>query len=320
MKATTDTRTFTAEEQADLRKRCRQIMEVEGKTQKALATESGVKYGTFTGWLADTYQGNNDWVAGDVAIWLESREANKRARMQVPTAPAYVETKSAETFVGLLRYAQVMPDIAVIAGGAGIGKTTVAQHYRETNPNVVMVSIDPSTRSNYTMLGELIEEMGLPEKVQTKYFRAIGRKLQGAQALIIVDEAQHLDVAALEQLRAFHDKFGIGVALVGNESVYSRIEGGKRSAQFAQLFSRIGFRVTQAQPAGPDICALLAAWGVTDREELHFCKAIASKPGALRVMTKTLQVASLQAAGAEEERGIKHIKAAYTQLTQSGGA
>lgn len=177
------------------------------------------------------------------------------------------------------------------------------------------VALDPLQRRLAGL--PFAEEIGLTEKVQTRFFRAIGRKLQSSQALIIVDEAQHLDTKALEQLRAFHDIFGLGIALIGNEKVYARLEGGKREAEFAQLFSRVGFRITQAKPKPGDICSLLAAWGITDKEELRFCKAIAGKPGALRVLTKTLQVASVQAAGAGQDRALAHIKSAYEQLEKS---
>jgi hypothetical protein len=36
----------------------------------------------------------------------------------------------------------------------------------------------------------------------------------------------------------FLDQAGIGIALLGNETVYARLEGGTRAAQYAQLFIR----------------------------------------------------------------------------------
>lgn len=319
MNAQKESSTYTDAEQADLRGRCREIMEVEGKSQADLARESGIAYGTFTGWLGGSYQGNRDRVAGQVAIWLESRQENQRAAVRVPRAPEYVATPSAAAFTDVLRYAQIMPDISVICGGAGIGKTTAARRYAAENPHVHIVTVHPSASSVYPFLGLVSESLGIEEKVQTRYFGAIGRKLQDRQALLIVDEAQHLGASSLEQLRSLHDIHGVGIALLGNETVYARLEGGKREASFAQLFSRVGFKATQKSPRAEDICALLKAWEVTDSNELKYLKAIASKPGALRVLTKTLQLASVHAAGAGEARGLKHIKAAYQQLDNSAG-
>lgn len=307
--------TFTATEQAAIREKVRAILADEDLSQTEAARESGIAYGTFTGWLAGTYQGNNDRIAGDVQIWLSARADKAHAARKVPKAPEFQATPSAQAFIETLRYAQVMPDIAVIAGGAGIGKTVALQHYAASNPNVWAATMEPCSASLYTMLSELAEVMNVAEKVQTKLSRAIGRRVEGAGGLIVVDEAQHLDARALEQLRALHDRYGVGVALVGNETVYARLEGEGRKASFAQLFSRIGMRITQSKPRAADMCALIAAWGVTGAEEIRLLKAIARKPGALRVMTKCLRLASMIAAGAEEPLGVKHIKAAWERLS-----
>lgn len=67
-----------------------------------------------------------------------------------------------------------------------------------------------------------------------KRSRATSSRLKGTQGLLIVDEAQHLSAGAIDQLRAVHDRAEVGLALLGNEEVWSRIDGGGRKAQ-AQL-------------------------------------------------------------------------------------
>lgn len=317
MSETTKDKTFTDEEQADLRAEVRKIMETEGLNQADIARQSGVAYGTFTAWMGTKYAGNTSRVAAEVVIWLNSRAEKRRSLNRMPKAPDFQMTPSAERFYAILQYAQTAPDFAVIAGGPGVGKTTVCEHYRDNNPNVFMATLEPCSGTVYPMLGELAEVMSIGEKVQTKLSRAIGRKVQGTGALIIIDEAQHADSRALDQLRALHDRYGVGILLSGNETVYARLEGEGRKASFAQLFSRIGMRITQSTPKPTDMCALIKAWDVTDGEEVRLLKAIARKPGALRAMTKTLKLASMLAVGAGEARGIKHIKQAYAQLNPS---
>lgn len=314
--------TFSHEDMEQMRESVRSIMEAEGKNQADIARETGVKYGTFTGWLAGTYQGNNDRVAGEVQIWLSAREDKKRHSARVPRVPGFQRTESAESFLDCLSFAQIMPEISVIAGGAGIGKTSAITYYGQHNPNVWIATMDPSTASIHAMLSELCDVMDIPEKSPTKLARAISRKVEGSGGLIIVDEAQHLDAKALDQLRSIYDRANgsVGIALVGNESVYSRLDGQGRKASFAQLFSRIGVRITQSKPKPNDMCLLIKAWGVDNEEEIKLLKAIGRKPGALRQMTKTIQLASMLAAGAEEERTIKHIKAAWERLSASSQA
>ena len=62
---------------------------------------------------------------------------------------------------------------------------------------------------------------------------------------------------------------------------------------------------------------LIDAWKVTDSDEVKLLTAIALKPGALRRMTKCLQLASMLAAGAGEARSIKHIEAAWDRISHS---
>lgn len=266
MSTKTEESTFTEDETAETRERVRQIMEAEGLNQKVIAREADIAYGTFTGWLAGTYQGNNDKFTGAMQIWLSSREENKRTALTIPQAPVFVETPSARAFIETLRFAQIMPEIAVISGAAGIGKTTAAHRYQANNPNVWVATMDPTTSKVNGMLMELCDVMDVLENAPAKLARAIGRKISGTGGLIIVDEAQFLEIRSLDQLRSLYDRHNVGIALMGNEDVYSRLTGEGKRSTFAQLFSRIGMRITQPKPKAADMCRLIEAWGVTDSE------------------------------------------------------
>ena len=312
--------TFTEEDMDDIREAVRQVMTAEGLAQSDVARESGVKYGTFTNWLAKKYAGNNDRITGEVQIWLLSREENKRAALTIPQAPVFVATPSAAAFIETLRFAQIMPEITVISGAAGIGKTTAAHRYQADNPNVWVATMDPTTAKVNGMLLEICDVMNVLERAPAKLARAIGRKIEGTGGLLIVDEAQFLEVKALDQLRSFYDRHGVGIALMGNEDVYSRLTGEGKRSTFAQLFSRIGMRISQSRPKPADMCRLIEAWSVTDKEEIRLLKTIAGKPGALRSMTKVLQLASMLANGAGEPRTAAHIKAAYSRISTNAAA
>ena len=301
---------WTPEEQDQLRAQVREIMQAEGLKQTQVAQEVGLAYGTFTPWLAGNYAGSTEDKAIAVAKWVDARAEKKRVAQQLPAAPAFQETPSAARMLRLMRYCHFAPDIGVVAGGAGIGKTTTAREYQRRAPNVFIVTGEPVMSSPANFLVEVSAELGLPEVTPQKMARAITRKLRGSGALLIVDEAQHLTTTTLNQARAIHDASDCGLVFLGNETVYSRMGDGR--AEFAQLFSRVGSKVTQPRPKPEDVDALLAAWGLDIDKKLP--RAIAQKPGALRGLTKTLRIAHVLAAGKAETVTTEHLRAAWDQI------
>ena len=118
------------------------------------------------------------------------------------------------------------------------------------------------------------------------FFRARERgALRGVKkiALLVIDEAQHLRLPALEELRTLSDPDivtgvpGNGVCLIGNTEVYSRMMG-RQQAQFAQLFSRIKMNrnYTTQKVKKEDIRALFPRLADEKRDkELDFLFGIA---------------------------------------------
>jgi len=313
--AKSPTESISAEEIEAIRSEVRQIVESEGIKLTVIADEAGIAYGTFTPWLGGNYKGDNATFALKVRRWLETRQARGRTQAVLPTAPKFVMTATASKILDVLGYAQTAPDFAVVVGGAGIGKTTAIEAYAERASNVFVVTAEPCLASPNNMLSALADVIAVPEKRSVYLSRAICGRLRGAAALIVIDEGQHLSSQALDQLRTIHDKAGVGIVIAGNESVYSRLQGNERNAQFAQLYSRVGMRMTQAKSRARDICALIEAWGIQGEREIALLKLIAAKSGALRSMTKVIRLAHMIAAGDGEDMRERHIRLAWQQLS-----
>jgi DNA transposition AAA+ family ATPase len=67
------------------------------------------------------------------------------------------------------------------------------------------------------------------------------RRLETGHFLIIIDEANHLDIEAMELLRYVYDRGRLGVVLIGTLRLYEIFTNGSRPAsELEQLWSRVG--------------------------------------------------------------------------------
>lgn len=285
-----------------------------GRPMTLVATEAGVAYGTFTSWMGGTYAGNTSRIAAAAQRWIDGQATKSQARASMPKAPGFVETPTARAFLSVLEFAQYTPALVMVAGDAGVGKTTALRRHQATSPNVFILTGEPCFSTPRMLLDCLKDVLGLTEKYSSQTVsRAIVRRLQGTGGLVIVDEAQHLSSQSLDQMRTIFDLAEVGVALVGNQTVYSRIEGHARQAQFAQLFSRVGMRISRGKPQPADISKLIDAWGIEGADERRLLTDIARQPGALRGMTMTLRLAHMLAAGGAVDA--ETIKRAWQQIS-----
>jgi DNA transposition AAA+ family ATPase len=301
MNQTTTETPIAADAQEPIRAAVRAAMEADKLSLTDVARLSGVPYSTVHAWLDGKYSGNNQRQAEKMQRWLDSKTVRARTRDLLRPAPSFIMTQTAQDLFGVMEYAQHLPDLAVATGGAGVGKTSAAHAYRAQASNVWLLTAEPCLTSPRSLLDALANLLGIGERYSAQSIsRAIVTKLYGSGGLVIIDEAQHLPSCALDQLRTIHDKAEIGVALLGNEAIYARLNGGTRSAEFAQLYSRVGVQVKRPAPLMADIRALLEAWGIAGATERKLLTTIAKKPGALRGLTKCLRLAHMMA-GADGE-------------------
>lgn len=319
-----DMREKVTEEARDMRRNMllsavREELDAFGVSPSRLARESGLSVARVSQWLKGSYGGADLPVMEKaLASWLSAAREGREmaARGYIPTVPAWLNTPTASKILLALKYAHKLADIAVIYGGAGLGKTMTAQRYGEDVPDVWIATMTPSISGVSACLERVGQAVGLAS-IPTGGARAeqaIVNRIKGTGGLLIVDEAQHLPVACLDALRSLYDASGVGLAIMGNESVYTQLTGGSRRAHFAQLFSRIGRRERLTRPSAGDIDVLLDAWGVKEAKARALCREIGSKAGALRGLTKVLRMARLMMGEGETELSAGAMEAAWAEL------
>ena len=158
----------------------------------------------------------------------------------------YITSQHARAIANV-RFALLRHDsFVVITGEIGTGKTTVLNAVlQELGPQYVTARLVHTTLTDIELLQSLLSEFGIPnyssKKVQLlDEIRAffLEQHLAGRHVVIIVDEAQHLNSAALEELRLLscidtHDRRIVSIVLTGQPSLDEVVDD-KSLAQLRQ--------------------------------------------------------------------------------------
>lgn len=276
-----------------------------------------IKQGTISVWATGKYQGKQEPLAEAVFRFRQTLAEMAALRAEGPEIPGYFPTETSRQLIRLLQYAQ-RGRVTVGALGPGTSKSTAAEHYQACNSNVFYVVVFPSTSGLFGMLKAVLRAMGVanasgsPEVLSNMVMDRV-RHLQ--TPLIVFDEAQHLTVRAIEEIRGWYDVTKVGIALLGNKRLLQKLEGGNREDSFAQIYSRVSLRLDRNVPLSADIDALVDAWGIRDPGVIAEVHQIAKLPGGLRNATWTLELATMLAAGGKEALAAGHVQDAWAQLS-----
>lgn len=220
-----------------------------GISQNKASTMIGISQTALSQYRHNQYGGNVPDVEQKLAEFLRTRAAVEHAEEKsAPYKPNgdYVPTSISENVYKAIQYCQLERGMMVLHGDAGIGKTKGAMRFVAENPsNAIYLSATPISGTLGNTLKLLARALRVPEtRNKLDLMLSIRARLHGTDKIIIIDEAQHLKLNTLEELRNLSDPDdatgdkGTGICLIGNTEVYSRMLG-KQEAQFAQQFSRV---------------------------------------------------------------------------------
>ncbi len=227
-------------------------MEKEKLSQAKVAPMIGISATALSQWRNFKYErGNVEEVESKIEEFLrlerekELAEIEKRNN-QYRTLQGYIPTSISEDVYKLIQFCHFEKGMVVAHGDAGIGKTKGAEKYFKENPSsTIYIQATPSSGTLANILKLLARALKINERLnKLDLILSIREKLEGSNKVIIIDEAQHLKLGALEEIRTLSDPnditgtLGTGIVLIGNTEVYSKMLG-KQEARFAQIFSRI---------------------------------------------------------------------------------
>ncbi len=270
-----------------------------GLSWSVLADLTGIAAGTISPFGGGSYAGRGEPIAKKIFRYRQMLDSQQRRTDGLLTDAGWFETPTSRRIRGLLVIAQ-MGRITVGATGPGTGKTVTMRDYANKASNVWIATMKPTTKTLNAMIGEVLKAVGgTPKGGWTRQLSAqVADNIAGRRGLLVIDEANHLDLEAIEEIRAWHDATEVGICLLGNEELMMRIRGGPRRDAFARLNSRIAASHLQNLPVEGDVAAFCDAWKVDDGDMRRLLTRVALTPGAggLRECRQIVESASMIAA------------------------
>ena len=208
-------------------------------SQVALAKKLSISESAISQYLAGKYP-NPETIEMKFTDLFEKEELRQTVT-NVEDIP-FAMTTIAEQVMKTLEYARIKRNISVIYGDAGVGKTRSLEEWSKGKTDIVRLTAAPALGNPKSFFKYLARELKTVRggNIDDLYLDICDR-LTGSDKVIVIDEAQHLTLKTLENLRGIQETANIALVLIGNETIYTKMVG-RQQAEFAQLFSRIGWR------------------------------------------------------------------------------
>ncbi|AAP77349.1 MULTISPECIES: AAA family ATPase [Helicobacter] len=222
----------------DLNQVCEELeifLKVQNISQAALGRAIGVSSASISTFRKGEYKGNNKELGRKIKLYLDNYAKKKSKDIK---EVAIFESKDKQMADFVINEAVRDKEIAIIVGCAGSGKSTIAKDYSRLHPNAILIEATLHSTAR-VILDELCERThisggrNLHEKVLL-----IAKELKRRDVVIFIDEAEHLSVRALEDLRRIWDFSSCPLILFGTEILLKNLIG--KNGELRQLYSRIG--------------------------------------------------------------------------------
>lgn len=203
----------------------------------ALARSLGISPAAISTFKAGSYKGNNESIAIKIKSYLNSLKSKKDEKIDLKSNKEIYKNIDFKMSVFAINEAINDREIALIYGEAGSGKSTILREFVRENPNAILIEATPHTTAR-SLIENICEELRINANFIEAKLRAISKHLASCDRVLLVDEAEHLPLKALESLRRIHDFSSAPLVLVGTEILLRNLLG--KNKELRQLYSRIG--------------------------------------------------------------------------------
>lgn len=257
------------------------------------------------------------------------RKARDTIKDQVGN-PDFIMSSLAKRLFVIFDRARALQTVAICWGSMGIGKTAVAEEYRDRNNHGRTIYLRCGAGMAF---GQFTNHIARALNVTTKNTghheirEKIFRVLSAGQRLLIVDELHQIflttrtdtAVKIAEFLRECYDRSKCGLVLIGTEVLKQEVFHGPHKEALRQLVDRGTLQVAlPAKPTRQDIAAFLGHYGLTepgpqDEDARKILQDIIAHSG-LRKLTLHLRDGAAAAAKAGEDYQWSHFVRAFNAI------
>ena len=292
----------------EIQVRIKNLIECDGFTQKQIADKIDVSQPTLSLYLKNEY-------AGDIARLeeqlLKLLEDNKAEKVYKKVKLDFVKTTVSAKLFNIAQICQFNGEIALCTGSSGLGKTTSINQYAKEHSGVIIIDPDEGigVRSLlYYFCKPLRIEQGINES-NVAFCEKVVKKLKNSNKLIIVDEAENLDISCFRVLRKIHDrcKATCGLLFVGTETLANKLS--KLGGEYDYLFTRFGYIDSLDNLTQADVKAFVTQIFPNCSDELVNEFNIIARCNA-RILFNLLKRTADMAASSKEPLNKKMIRAA----------
>ena len=212
------------------------FLEKSGVSMSALARAIGVSAGAISQFRKGEYRGDNALLGEKITSYIRNYN-EKKAKTDKGLRDEIYKSRDFKMANFIISEAVNEREIALIYGEAGSGKTTVLKEFANAHSNAILIEVTPHTSAR-VMLEDLCEALKLTApKGLRPMLKAVARFLSMSDRIILIDEAEHLPLRALEDLRRIADFSRTPVVLCGTGILLQNLVG--RNKELRQLYSRI---------------------------------------------------------------------------------
>ena len=130
-------------------------------------------------------------------------------------------------------------EMAAILGRAGRGKTTAAERIYTTNPNTVYVLYHEAWPHTELLREITFRLCGTRPRFRQTCFEMIQTEIGNKRRIIMVDEADRMNIKCLNVLRNIHDVCKTPILLIGEEDLRNKL--GRERRLISRLRDTISF-------------------------------------------------------------------------------